>query len=262
MNIPAPVLKIRKEISKDLITLRDLLYKEFPTSDFSGIETAISELNNRDYIPQVNDKASDPQRWGYDASGLSFRFPTNPRKSKPHPLSNVELNLDIKIRGNVSHFDTFNDPLEALSFDVVIKGDCNGEKHMCTYHLDRHIFKEGDNHPEESHPWYHFQFGGNKLIDDLGEGLNTGNILFLDSPRIPHHPMDLVLGIDFLLSNFFPEAWKNLTDKTSEYNNLIEKYQALILKPYIINFASQWTKAILGGQNVNWKPIDIFPQFK
>lgn len=261
MVVPVEILKKRRDIAKDLIKVRDMLYLEFPTSNFSAIETAVSELNNNNYIPQIEAKASDSNRWGYDAHELLFRFPTSPRKSKPYPLENTELYLTVVIRGNATYLETYNDPLEALTFDIVIKGECNNEKHICTYHLDRHIYKEGDKKPLESHPWYHFQFGGNKLIDQYGD-LNTGGVLFLDSPRIPHHPMDLILGIDFLLSNFFPLSWKNLTENKPEYNNLIEKYQKLILKPYIINFASQWGKAILNGESVNWTPIDIFPQFK
>jgi hypothetical protein len=261
MAIPANVLKKRKELSKDLFQIRNLLYLEFPNNSiFTGIENAITELNNPSYIPQIYNKPSEHDRWGYDADEIIFRFSTSPEKSKPHPLSDVELQLVVSARGLVNDLETLNDPFQALSFDIVINANCDKKSVRCTYHLDRHLFEEGDNESEEPHPWYHFQFGGKKLIEDH-QDLDTGQVLFLNSPRIPHPPMDLILGIDFLVSNFFPKEWKSLTAKP-EYNNLIEKYQKLFLKPYIFNFASQWGNAILNGENPNWTSGQIFPQFK
>ena len=67
------------------------------------------------------------------------------------------------------------------------------------------------------------------MIEENGTPINLGDLMILDSPRISYHPMDLILGVDFLLSNFLPENWNNLTSTVDEYNTLVEKYQNLFL---------------------------------
>ncbi|MAY21679.1 MAG: hypothetical protein CMC74_02765 [Flavobacteriaceae bacterium] len=260
MVIPKAVLKKRKELAKDISNFLQIISIELPNSNFSGIQSAISDLYNAKYIPQVYDKPTDPDIWGYDAPDVLFRFPKMPEKSKPHPLKSVELLFTIQIRGKTEHLQTFNDPLESLAFDVIIKAEHNEKKMLTSYHLDRHTYKVGDNESLEAHPCYHFQFGGKKMIDEHGKEIDTGGILFLNPPRISHYPMDLILGIDFLLSNFLPLNWRNLAQHNDEYNAIVEKYQGLFLKPYAINFASHWDRRVLNGSQINWNPISICPQ--
>lgn len=262
MVVSAEVLKKRKKIARDLQKMENFLWNEFPNSDFSSIQSAITELNNSKYIPQVNNVESCRDRWGYDAADLLFRFASSPDKSKPHPIQNVELVLSISVRGNVNDLNTFKDPLEQLKFDIVIRGKHDGKDLIATYHLDRHIEEIGDNPSLEPHPKYHFQFGGKKMMEEYNVNLDTGNIMFLNPPRIPHHPMELILGVDFIISNFFPQRWKNLTENVDEYNNLIEKYQGLFVKYYTLNLASYWNKGALEGNVTDLTPNKIYPQLK
>ncbi len=260
MKISQKVIKRRRELAKDLSNFIQLIYVELPNSNFSGIESAITDLNNQNYIPQVYEKQTDPDVWGYDAPNLLFRFPSTPKKSKPHPLKKVELLFTIQIRGKTENLQTFNDPLESLALDIIIKAEHQEKKLLTSYHLDKHLHKEGDNDSHEAHPTYHFQFGGKKMIDEHGRFIDSGNVLFLNPPRISHYPMDLILGIDFLLSNFLPQNWNNLTQNNDEYNALVEKYQRLFLKPYAMNFASHWDRRVLNGEQINWNPVSICPQ--
>ena len=262
MVVSQDVLKKRRELAKDLNSFMNIIWKELPNSDLSGISSAISDLNNSKYIPQIHNRETNPNIWGYDVPNLLFRFSSDPEKSKPYPLKKVELLLTVTVRGDANNLDTNNDPFESLNFDIILKGEHNQNRLMTSYHLDRHIVDEGDNHSLEAHPCYHFQFGGKKMIDEHGKALDSGSILFLDPPRISYHPMDLILGVDFLLSNFLPKNWNNLINNIGEYNALVEKYQKLFLKPHAISMASHWDRRVLNGDSLNWTPSKIHPQLK
>lgn len=114
----------------------------------------------------------------------------------------------------------------------------------------------GDNEPENVHPRYHFQFGGNEVLNwiDACE-MNFGSSLFLDTPRLSHPPLDIILGIDFVLSNFYGEKWKNLT-QDSTYRKLLAEAQERFWKPYAMSLASTWTNTIAS----DWPSKDIWPQ--
>lgn len=260
MLVTQKVLRNRKALAKDIQKFIEIVWEELPNSDFSGIESVVTDLYNSKYIPQVYDNPTDPDIWGYDVPNLLIRFPQTPEKSKPHPLKKVELLFAVQIRGKTENLKTFNDPLESLVLDIIIKAEHQEKKLLTSYHLDKHIYKEGDNVSQEAHPRYHFQFGGKKMIDEHGKEIDSGSVLFLNPPRISHYPMDLILGIDFLLSNFLPLNWRNLTQNKDEYNALVEKYQELFLKPYALNFASHWDGRVLNGTKINWSPVSICPQ--
>lgn len=262
MVVSVDVLKERKALAKDLNAFMGILWNELPNSDFSGISSAITDLNNPKYIPQIYNRATNPKIWGYDAPNLLFRLPNEPENSTPYPLKKVELSLTVIVRGNTDNLNSCNDPFESLNFDIIMKGKHDTKDVRATYHLDRHIFEEGDNPSIEAHPCYHFQFGGKKMIEENGTPINLGDLMILDSPRISYHPMDLILGVDFLLSNFLPENWNNLTSTVDEYNTLVEKYQNLFLKPYALSIASHWDKRVLNGDSINWSPSTIHPQLK
>jgi succinate dehydrogenase flavin-adding protein (antitoxin of CptAB toxin-antitoxin module) len=73
--------------------------------------------------------------------------------------------------------------------------------------------------------------------------------------------MEAILGIDFVLSNFFPITWRKMRSESSEYNNLLEKYQDLILKPFIHTHASKWMYSRESlVKNLIWNPVVICPQ--
>ena len=159
-----------------------------------------------------------------------------------------------------------NDPFVWLEFNIIIEGsrfeDGKHQQLLTSYHLDRHILNKEDRESEYPHPLYHFQFGGRKLSEQNSE-IYTGDLLVLDSPRIAHYPMEAILGIDFILSNFFPETRTKIKNESPEYLNLIEEYQRMILKPYIQTHASYWKyeKELLILNDV-WNPKMICPQLK
>jgi hypothetical protein len=73
--------------------------------------------------------------------------------------------------------------------------------------------------------------------------------------------MEAILGIDFTLSNFFPQVWSKMKAECNEYINLIEEYQNIVLKPYIHTHASRWQYSDNSVEVSDlWSPIVIYPQ--
>ena len=257
-------MKSRRKIASDLRKLSLVLIKYFPTAEIGSFESAISELYNKDSIPSIPDKGSNKNLWQYNLGRLIFNFDSIPRHTKPENCKDLKLILDIKTIGNCNDLKSMKDPFEWLEFNIVIEGtkfSDEGNKQLITsYHLDRHIMNEDDGEGEFPHPIYHFQFGGRKLAEQENM-IDTGNLLVFDSPRIAHYPMDAILGIDFTLSNFFPNIWKKIKAESSEYINLIEEYQELFLKPYIHTHASQWNYSSAEiSSSPFWSPNMICPQ--
>lgn len=141
-----------------------------------------------------------------------------------------------------------------LEFNLVVKGlTKNGEPLVASWHLDRHP----DDSPTESvHPVYHFQYGGRKLIIPND---NYGNHLVLDMPRIMHPPLDLILGIDFVLSNFLGKT-RNAMCSERPYVNSIAELQNLIWRPYVYSIARHWPTYGNENERYEWDSHSIYPQ--
>lgn len=126
-----------------------------------------------------------------------------------------------------------DDKISKYAFDIQITGfDENAEEYHYAWHLDKNITSS---QPKYTHPFYHFQGGGQRL-----EGMTTGEILLIDFPRIPHPPMDLFLGIHFIVNNFisskdYPKKLELLDDY--EYQNVIINSQKLVWDVYFNSFA-------------------------
>lgn len=125
-----------------------------------------------------------------------------------------------------------DDLISKYAFDIQITGfDENAEEYHYAWHLDKNITSS---QPKYTHPFYHFQGGGQRL-----EGMATGEILLIDFPRIPHPPMDLFLGIHFIVNNFisskdYPKKLELLNDY--EYQNVIINSQRLVWDVYFNSF--------------------------
>jgi hypothetical protein len=264
MAVSSEIMKNRKKFATDLRKLYDIIYAYFPTAEISSIQGAITELRNEKKIPQIPGIESDNNLWGYTLSRLIFNFEKTPRHTTPDNCKDLKLILDIKVVGNCEDLKTLKDPLKWLEFNIVIEGTKFTKEEnipmITSYHLDRHLQGKEDGDIGYPHPLYHFQFGGRKLKEYNGS-IETGNLLVFDSPRIAHYPMEAILGIDFTLSNFFPQVWLRMKTESSEYVNLIEEYQDMILKPYIHTHASQWQYSTENlATDSFWNPNIICPQ--
>lgn len=71
--------------------------------------------------------------------------------------------------------------------------------------------------------------------------LNKKNIpvILADTPRIAHLPMDAILGIDFVLTNFWDTSVLSFRNEGA-YINLLTESQKNLWKPYIDTLHGFW----------------------
>ena len=228
-------------MASDLDLLSQILSQEYKICCFANqISSLVGQIKKSESLD-------------YTLKPLEFKFIDRPSCLSHTKIENLRLLFDIKVKGEYKNIPKLKDPLCYLEFNICIIGnDPNNKNHDLFYsiHFDRH--QEGGNPSKEIHPTYHFQFGGRKIKD---AGIDFGQALFMDTPRIMYHPMDVFLGIDFILSNFFPETWRKFK-KNGAYANLIKKYQKYFIYPYFKTISKHFEET----NSQPWLSIDIFPQ--
>jgi len=201
-------------------------------------------------MANIKNKSSEVK---YTLRPMIFNFDDNlkyPKVKSHKDIENLELSFDMKVNMDFDSFQENKDPFSEFLFNIKIYGNTieNPEtKLVYTLHFDKH---DGSKSPMP-HPSYHFQLGGRELKDNITE---YGQALFLDSPRIMHHPMELILSIDFILSNFFPLIWQNIR-KSPDYFDVLKKYQEQFIKPYYKSIVNHFE-----SNPTIWNPQDIYPQ--
>lgn len=216
------------------------------------------------YIVSGNLKQTKTLQYDIDPFKIEIsndnKFPK--RMSHPKSATDLELYFDMKINSNCESFEAYKDPFDELTFNIIVKGKNKNNassKLLYAIHFDRHNTKEEKEgkKPNQAHPVYHFQFGGNRLKEDENQqstSLDFGQALFLDAPRIMHHPMELILGIDFILSNFFPSIWNNIKN-ISTYKKIVKKYQKDFILPYFKSVVNHFEDS-----SNPWSSTEIYPQ--
>lgn len=169
----------------------------------------------------------------YKMRGLQFNV-GEPQFIRGNEWTNkltLKLDVDVTVSNNCFNYQDVTDLTINVHYDTksLLDEPCKG-----AWHLDFH------NSPEPTkfmHPIYHFHHGGKKL-DDLD---SYGNIILLDTPRVMHHPLDIFLAIDFVISNFVEaESWTRLRGDT-RYQKIMEKAQQHWWKPYYEELGKYWT---------------------
>jgi hypothetical protein len=167
-------------------------------------------------------------------------------------VENVLFNIDKKISGtippNVGYLEILfthkceidheldeesNDPVTLYDFQLHIKGyDDDMKEYVNWWHLDKNI--ESDT-PKFTHPYYHFQAGGNEI-----ETVDSGDLILLGAPRLPHPPMDLFLGFHFILNNFYSSKDYDFVNELKEdiaYQEIIKRSQQRMWDNYFKAFS-------------------------
>lgn len=252
MAVSSKNMSFRNKRAGDLRQLSDLLVRVVGGDvKTSVLETVISQLQNKDFIPKLKDGSTDENIWGYDVE--NFRMPLDTLSHvEPQNITKGEVILNMKLRAKIEHWNTFNDPFTELAFNVMIRGVGKKSYHF-GFHIDKHISKSGTKEP---HPIYHLQYDFNPT---KSSNPDLGDLFYIDTPRIMHKPIDFILGIGFLTSNFYPIAFEILKDERV-FINLQRDYQGAIWKPYFHTLANKWKP--FTETNIVWNPIDeICPIF-
>jgi hypothetical protein len=216
---------------------------------FSNINTSPVLLAAEDCLkesPRLKDGSTNADYWGYEIVDLLIPVDTV-KHLRPLGVdkTKVELILNMKIIADFKEWDNLNDPLIDLSFNVVIRGIGEKGPQLMCFHIDKHDMSKVTDEP---HPVYHLQFASNPYDS---HDFNYGDTLHLDTPRINHHPLDLILGLGFLTINFFPMAFEMIMEN-GYYPGLYKKYQEKILQPYFHTIANQWD---FDTSKIVWNPI-------
>lgn len=220
--------------------MKKINYKAFKSARRKDINDYLSILcnygvtyRNVDFKDSLNDEL-----WGYAIEELKIPVETSALKHiRPLGFSSVDVIVNLDLESQVSEWENLNDPFTSLSFRSLLKGSNTTTRkiHYLNFHVDRHN-GAGTN---EIHPLYHLQYlqnAKNKNKDDF----DHGESLQLDIPRMMHFPMELILGVSFLMSNFNPSLYSKLIGDR-QYINLCKQYQEKVWRPYINSLENFWT---------------------
>jgi len=238
-------------ISSDLNILANLLNTEGICSDTSALQRAINLCYNVDH----------KESYRYDFGSLEFT-PDQVGGVIPFGAEDLKLKFSISIGINKCDETIICDPLNKLEFNIEIFGLYMDELNQCvrdlycSWHLDKHIEKEGDLTTKYSHPHYHFCFGGRNMEENNHD---YGACLILPSPRFAYPPMDAILGIDFILQNYIHKDKTNKILNNSEYKEIIIKSQERLWKPYFSSIASRWSDNFGLEVNPNYSFSKLLP---
>ncbi|WP_417611462.1 hypothetical protein [Owenweeksia hongkongensis] len=163
---------------------------------------------------------------------MQFKIDKKISGTMPSDIGRLEILFSHACQIDPSLDENNNDPISDYNFQLCIKGF--GEKEYVNWwHLDKNIPSA---QPKFTHPYYHFQAGG-----DMIEGLDCGGLVLLNAPRIPHPPMDLFLGFHFIMNNFYSS--KDYTFVKSlladnKYQEIIGRSQKRMWEKYFLAFSS------------------------
>jgi hypothetical protein len=246
MGVSSKNMAFRRDRASELRQIADLLDKHIGYANTYCIHNAIALLKNNEIIPVLKDGTTDENIWGYDIEDFEIPVETI-RHIKPDDIKDAKAILNLKLRANINKWNTFEDPLVELSFNVTLKG-IGKTIYYFGFHIDKHT-SNTDN--DEPHPIYHLQYN---LNPRNSENPNLGEIFFLDTPRIMHKPLDFILGISFLTSNFFPTAY-NILIEDANYVKLSKKYQQSVWRPYFHTLANHWKP--FEERNISWSTPNL-----
>lgn len=234
--------------ARELESLGEILVRENVCQDTSPLYRAASQC-----------RSGSGESWNYDMRRLTFRL-SKMRHPIPCCAKEVTLELNVQIGGRCvsEEDDNARDPFEEYQLDIELTGACYEETErlvISSWHLDRVDAGNSicNGLTEFIHPYYHFQFGGRFMRESEED---FGASLILESPRIAHPPMDAVLGIDFVLTNYYDSAKLRFRDQ-GEYASIIRTAQHRIWRPYVSALSTKWSEASLEEQ---WPPSHIWPQ--
>ena len=263
----AAATRFRRERADELKKLGDLLTRKAVLQDAEPLLSAAARCNNTpSSFPKEFQSAKERRGlefWAYQVNDLLFRGVDEDclRHSIPNKLSDVTITLNINLCGVCvdDNPQIISNPFVELAVNIETSAqDVKKNAVKCAWHLDKNIAEKGDAASKFAHPDYHFQHGGIKIrnLTDYGENL------FLDVPRLAHPPLDGILAVDFVLSNYFGSKWGDLR-ADSEYQKIVRAAQERCWTAYAFSTAMEWKSPVnwqTHNFDHNWKANIIWPQ--
>ncbi|MBP2195102.1 hypothetical protein [Pantoea cypripedii] len=232
-------MNTNENLLDDMCRLRDFLLNSKICPDIGPLSRLISKL-------QANINSGAEENFEYSLDDLVFNLCEKcgticPTQITPKE-SPIEIHLELILKSEGPYeFSKIKELSGQLRLKAEWLNDRTPDAELKTshsaWHFDYHVSKKGDGANLFSHPQFHLQNGGNKLTDNLND---YGELMILDAPRLPLPPMDVILAIDFIISNFFGLTWqKALCD--SEYIDVVKRAQEAWWKPYYEGISQHWS---------------------
>lgn len=210
------MVEFQKKVANALLAVRDSLEGlRFESGGRVCLDTS-------PLTAAASDARSGDAPWGYELNELRFAFPKKPSGLKPTKLTELTLELNLKLESRTTSVSLSE--LVELTINIVLTGKAPNRVNCAAWHIELH-----DGSPSDyAHPFFHLQYGGNRfeaVTEDLGQTIAT------DAPRLTMPPMDAVLAIDFVLSNFYGPEWQICRDRHS-YKEAVIQSQEWLWRPW------------------------------
>ena len=192
--------------------------------------------------------------WAYSVPPIRFCLGSDlvSAKTKPSIIKTCDESISIELiinhrlgkeRREIQIKKTATEVTDIVDFET-LEIQIKAGEYIAAWHLDKHIYNDGDGEGDYMHPLYHFTFGGERMseLDD-----DYGNIIIIDSPRLMHPPMELIIAFDFILRQFIPKSLVRNILEAKPYNDVVEKAKKHIWKPYALAFAKNYCSTITVG---------------
>lgn len=183
-----------------------------------------------------------------DADGINLPKNTKPNLRSWYILLDVSIPLvdtdkpDCDFSGYSFRFQIVGEDEEDKPYYDAWHLDYDRSYNPNEVKLDEIKGNKKNDEPEYIHPWFHLTHGGDAL-----KGKDHGELLSIIAPRIACPPMDLVMGIDFILSNFVKKTKYLQIQSEGQYKSTVAAAQEWLLKPYILSIAHNWCKNNCGN---------------
>tara|TARA_B100001057_G_scaffold115896_1_gene114411 strand:- start:6378 stop:7124 length:747 start_codon:yes stop_codon:yes gene_type:complete len=234
----------KTQYGKDLTELARLINKFDVSRVFKNIDSALNVASGK-LAKTTGDVLS------VNVAGVELILKKKISGTIPHDLNSITIFLEVNSEFDLSKDIATQDRiLDSYCFQMEIIGINEDGSHFNAWHLDKDIRVQGANAPKYDHPLYHFQIGGNRLEDKPMSGA-----VFVGAPRLPHPPMDIILGIHFIMKNFcstkdYPFVTKLFIDPS--YQDIVDRAKKRLFSPYFKAFSD-------GNQHEDFTLKNVFP---
>lgn len=193
-------------------------------------------------IGQVRANGMESKAWRYSISAsspLTFSQVIDVDLNEiitPRIYLTVDVDDSLAAR-NVPPFSDLNCVLEILGEDSRI---------IMSTHID--LAEKNNAGIFQGAPLYHLQFGGHRPGGDRTQENR------LKVPRLMHPPLDLLLALDILVANFFPDKWEELRQDPSWIAAICQS-QKLCYTTYVSKLADCLNEANATVLEQLWAPV-------
>lgn len=210
-----------KQLIRTLTTIKKSLRRVLEPNAFDACDMAIAQIRESKEKYDRFQKRSDLNRkpvhdWGYAILNPSLRFKIATYKGyqlRPDIICNLRWQeegtlpsiqeLVLRVWSADEHL-MYREQYDSEHIgELVTAGNGLSERVMLRCHFDLA-------NPSQSGPKYHLQIGGNPRAGEHGWYPKE-----LDLPRLPHHPLDLILLCQLVVANFFPDEYKDIRKNAS-----------------------------------------------